>query len=273
MKYDIFLSYSHRDSHIAHELEAKISARGLRCFMAEKTLQGGDEWLSTVREGIENSRRIIILVTPRSLNSAWIHLETGAAWMGNKEIIPLLHFVEPSELTDIARIRHATRIETEAEKVAFVSSLAGQGGDDPPRQMTMDLVLEKISVAKSRMSQDTFYPNLVVGSGKGGALCAAVFASQLGHHPLKVVDCELPGCSIDDSTLRREDILGKRVLVVEWARKTGRTYRLIKDKILALEPSDLRAYALFWTQATDAEVPHYYGEICKSVPQNPWGTY
>ena len=277
-EYDIFLSYSHHDSHIAHELEAKISAKGFQCFMAEKSLQGGDEWLKKIHYGIINSQRVIILITPRSVNSSWIHLETGAAWIEGKDIIPLLQFVETSDLTEITRGKQAIRIETEAEKIKFISSLTRDENGSVPSQMSMDLVLEKISMAKAQMNQNTFYPNLFIGSGKGGALCAAVFASQLGHHLLKVVDCPIEGSKsnnsfIDDSSLRREDIFGKNVLVVEWARKSGKTYRSIEEKILKLKPNVLRSYALFWTQLAGTERPDYYGEVCGSVPQNPWGTY
>ena len=275
---NIFLSYSHLDNHIAEELESRLTAKGLNCFMAERTLQGGDDWLIKIREGIKNSEKVFILITPRSVNSAWIHLETGAAWMENKDIYPLLQFVNPSDLTAIIKTRHATIIETEMQKTNFIASLTTSDGHRAPRQMTMNLVLEKISSAKAEMNRHTFDPNLFIGSGKGGALCAAVFASQLGHHPLKVVDCQFAGTGderntkIDDSSLRREDIFGKNVLVVEWARKSGRTYELIENKIAPMKPAILRAYALFWTQESQS-VPHYYGETCTEIPQNPWGTY
>lgn len=42
--YDVFLSYSHRDEHIAKELAERFRLAGIKFFMAAKDLVPGDNW-------------------------------------------------------------------------------------------------------------------------------------------------------------------------------------------------------------------------------------
>lgn len=280
MKYDIFLSYSHLDRALAKELDAKFAASGLRCFLSEKDLSSGVAWVENIRDSIRESDRVMLLITPNSIRSRWIFIEAGAAWMQNKPIIPLVEFVEISDLPEIIKGVQIKNIETELEKLTLVQEMANTGNKAESINVSLDYIFDKVGLAKSNMDQDRFEPNLFVGSGRGGAICAAIFAHYFGHLPLKVVDCRHMGTGIhrtvviDDSSLKKEDILGKNILVVEWVRKTGLTFSAIKERLLGLGlDSDLiKSYALFWTQQ-DGESPDYFGYRCESVPANKWGLY
>src|SRR2546423_4697088 len=70
--YDIFLSYTHEDSHIANELKEILETSGLRCFMAEKDIAVGMEWADQIRSALHSSKRILLLITPRSKNRPWL---------------------------------------------------------------------------------------------------------------------------------------------------------------------------------------------------------
>jgi hypoxanthine phosphoribosyltransferase len=277
MSYDVFLSYSHLDSNIALELREKFLASGLTCFLAEKSLDVGNQWIDQVREAIRESETILILITPRSVGSKWVYMEVGAAWMESKKIIPLTQFVDVSDLPDLIKNLQARSIETEREKLNLVYELIGRKGATVPVIITLDFIVDKIRIAKSFMDQDMFQPNLFIGVGRGGAICAGVFASQFGFHALKVVDCQYRGAGenltprIDDSTLTKQSISGKNILVIEWARQSGKTYKLVRDKISAMKPASLRAYALFWTGIKNP--PNYIGLHTDSVPSNPWSIF
>lgn len=276
MKYDIFLSYSHLDQLIAIELEEKLRASGLRCFLSEKSVQSGEEWVSTVRKSIQESERVLILVTPRSVNSKWVYIEAGAAWMENKKIVPLIQFVDLSELPEIIKNVQIKRIETEAQKLSLIQEMAKGMSKASSIQISLDFVLDQVKLAKSKMDRERFQPTLVIGSGTGGAICASMFATSLGLHALKVVGLQFVGSEdgrkIDDSSLIKEDILGKNVLIVEWVRQTGKTFALIKERVQDLNPAKLKSYALFWTKRSK-EAPDYYGIVASSAPYNPWSIY
>jgi len=277
MIYDIFLSYSHLDSNIASELREKFLASGLSCFMAEKSLEVGNQWINQVREAIRESENILILITPRSIASKWVYMEVGAAWMENKKIIPLTQFVDISELPELIKNLQATSIETEREKLNLVYELIGRKGTTAPVIINLDFIVDKIQHAKSLIDQDMFQPNLFIGVGRGGAICAGVFASQFGFHTLKVVDCQYRGAGenlvpkIDDSTLTKQSLSGKNILVIEWARQSGKTFKLVREKITRMNPGSLRSYAMFWTG--NRTPPDYIGLRTDTVPSNPWSIF
>ena len=89
-KYDLFISYSTRDSKAARKINDTAEANGLTCFLAERDLKGGDEWADRIREALNNSREVVILVTPNSVESLWVQRELGAAWVLTKRITPIL---------------------------------------------------------------------------------------------------------------------------------------------------------------------------------------
>jgi hypoxanthine phosphoribosyltransferase len=277
MSFDIFLSYSHLDSNIAQELREKFLASGLTCFMAERSLEVGEQWIAQVREAIRESENILILITPRSVNSKWVYMEVGAAWMENKRIIPLTQFVDISGLPELIKNLQAKSIETEKEKLSLVYELISRKGVTAPVKVSFEFIIDKIRLAKSLMDKDRFQPNLFIGLGRGGAICAGIFASHFGFHALKVIDCQYSGIGdnripiLDDSSLTKKTISGKNVLVIEWARQSGKTYKLSKEKILLLKPASLKSYALFWTG--NRNPPDYFGVHTDAVPNNPWSIY
>jgi hypothetical protein len=122
--YDLFLSYASSDSATASELRGELERKGLTCFMAEKDIAVATEWQDVIRNALLGSKRILILITPRSMNRPWIFLETGAAWALGKTLIPALVQVSPSDLLDPIRRYQARIIETTAQRRSLVRELA-----------------------------------------------------------------------------------------------------------------------------------------------------
>jgi hypothetical protein len=122
--YDIFISYAAGDAEIADELKTDLEREGLRCFLAEKDIAVAAKWQPTIRTALLGSRRILLLLTPRSLNRPWVLLETGAAWALDKPLIPVLSQVAAGDLIDPIRDHQARVIETTAQRQALVRELA-----------------------------------------------------------------------------------------------------------------------------------------------------
>lgn len=123
-KYDVFLSYASGDSALATELKDHLGQQGLTCFMAERDIQVAAGWEDSIRTAILGSRRLLLLLTPRSLNRPWVLMEIGAAWVLRKDLIPALVHVSASDLIDPIRRYQARVIETTAQRKAFVQELA-----------------------------------------------------------------------------------------------------------------------------------------------------
>jgi hypothetical protein len=126
-EFDLFISYAAGDTAIADELRSDLERVGLRCFMAEKDIQVATEWQDSIRAALIGSKRILVLLTPRSINRPWVLMETGAAWALGKPLIPALSHIAASELLDPMRRYQARLIETTAQRQSLVKELAGSG--------------------------------------------------------------------------------------------------------------------------------------------------
>ena len=124
MKYGIFISYANEDANLAEELKDALEEKGIRCFMATEDITVGDLWESAIRKALMASKRILFLLTPRSINRPWIHLEIGAAWALEKVIVPALDHVSPNDLDDLTRKYQAHVIETPDQRNRLVEKLA-----------------------------------------------------------------------------------------------------------------------------------------------------
>jgi TIR domain len=124
-EFDVFISYAAGDTGIADELRGDLERNGLRCFMAEKDIQIATEWQDSIRKALMGSKRILVLLTPRSINRPWVLMETGAAWALGKPLIPALSHVAPNELLDPIRRYQGRVIETTAQRQALVQELIG----------------------------------------------------------------------------------------------------------------------------------------------------
>lgn len=124
-EYDVFLSYAAGDSALAAELKEALESEGLRCFMAEKDIPVATVWENEIHTALLGSKRILLLLTPRSVNRPWVLLETGAAWALKKDLIPALVQVSPSDLVEPIRKYQARVIETSGQRKNLVKELGG----------------------------------------------------------------------------------------------------------------------------------------------------
>ncbi len=99
--YDLFISYSTRDSKAARKINDTAEANGLTCFLAEKDLKGGDEWADRIREALNTSSEVVILITPNSIKSPWVQRELTAAWVLYKRSTPILLNCTEKALPDL----------------------------------------------------------------------------------------------------------------------------------------------------------------------------
>lgn len=89
-KYDVFISYAAADRHWAGELADALTDEGVRVWWVDQEIRPGERWAEAVEEALRESRVIVFLLTPESLNSPWASFEVGAALGANKKIIPIL---------------------------------------------------------------------------------------------------------------------------------------------------------------------------------------
>ena len=124
-EFDIFLSYAHEDGEIAASLVSRLEDGGIHCFLAEKNIRPGEQWEPRIRDALLRSRRLLLLITPRSKDSRWVNAEAGAAWALGKPLVPALMFVEPKDLIELVNRHQARKVETPAQVQRSLCCTAG----------------------------------------------------------------------------------------------------------------------------------------------------
>jgi len=86
----VFISYARADAEFANRLIADLNANGHACWIDKTSIKGGDEWITTIAEGVLNSYAMVVVATRRAIESRWAQDEIAWARRRNKPIIPLL---------------------------------------------------------------------------------------------------------------------------------------------------------------------------------------
>jgi len=103
--YLVFISHSEKDRWIAKQMASLIEERGKECgvktFLYEKDIAGGESIPESIRRNIQECREFLVLFSRYSIDRPWVLIEIGAAWVLGKRIIAIIDKVTPDEMPDI----------------------------------------------------------------------------------------------------------------------------------------------------------------------------
>ncbi len=86
----VFISYSHKDSNYAMRLAGSFEALGIPYWIDHIRLEGGSEWSKEIKDAIERSTIVVVIMTPDAETSEWVNQEIRLAESQKKNIFPLL---------------------------------------------------------------------------------------------------------------------------------------------------------------------------------------
>ena len=103
MKYDVFISYSRKDSEIAEKIFQTLTQDGLSCFIDRAGISGGADFPTVLSTAILESRILLLVASKNSYASEFTQKELTFAISekGNQFIFPLI--VDGSELPTTLR--------------------------------------------------------------------------------------------------------------------------------------------------------------------------
>nr|VFK22966.1 MAG: WD40 repeat [Candidatus Kentron sp. MB]VFK26571.1 MAG: WD40 repeat [Candidatus Kentron sp. MB]VFK74542.1 MAG: WD40 repeat [Candidatus Kentron sp. MB] len=104
--YDVFLSHNAQDKPRVRRLAEKLKQAGLRVWFDEWNVQLGDDIYLSVERGLQDSRTLILCLSPRALGSDYVSLERSTVLFRDptntdRRFLPLL--LEDCELPDTLR--------------------------------------------------------------------------------------------------------------------------------------------------------------------------
>src|SRR5258708_29510285 len=77
--FDVFLSHNHAARPRVRRLAERLKAAGVRVWLDEWVIQAGDIIALKVDEGLEQSRVLLLCISPAALASGWVALERSTA--------------------------------------------------------------------------------------------------------------------------------------------------------------------------------------------------
>lgn len=87
---EVFISYSHADTELAHKLAVDLIRAEHKTWIDFSGLVGGQQWISDIESGIQKSDFFLLMLSKNSVNSQWVERETLFALNSGKSIIVLL---------------------------------------------------------------------------------------------------------------------------------------------------------------------------------------
>ncbi|MDZ4859955.1 MAG: SUMF1/EgtB/PvdO family nonheme iron enzyme [Candidatus Hydrogenedentes bacterium] len=86
--YDVFVSYSNKDKHVADAVCAALENRRIRCWIAPRDVPGGAQWGSTIIDAISECQVMVLVFSAHSNRSSQVLREVGTAVENSTMIIP-----------------------------------------------------------------------------------------------------------------------------------------------------------------------------------------
>jgi GTPase SAR1 family protein/DNA-directed RNA polymerase subunit RPC12/RpoP len=125
-RFDVFLSHNSKDKPRVRRLAGRLRQAGMRVWFDEWNVRSGDIIALKVDEGLEQSRVLLLCISPNALASGWVALERGTAIHRDpantgRRFIPLL--LADCKLPDTLRRYKYVDFREEAE-TAFAEVLA-----------------------------------------------------------------------------------------------------------------------------------------------------
>jgi hypothetical protein len=90
MAHDIFISYGREDAAMMQKVDQAVQAAGLTTWTDHGIHPGSPSWKVDIETAIEESRCIVVLFSPDSVESRWVRAELDYAEAHQKPIYPLL---------------------------------------------------------------------------------------------------------------------------------------------------------------------------------------
>lgn len=100
----MFISHSTKDRWIAKQIARVIEEKGrrygIRTFLDEKDIEGGESIPESIRKNIQECSEFLVLLSRYSIGRPWVLIEIGAAWVLGKRVVAIVDKVSPEEMPD-----------------------------------------------------------------------------------------------------------------------------------------------------------------------------
>ncbi len=95
----VFVSHFSGDTWVASQICKEIEALGVETFIDVLDLESGDISEEKIREALDSSDELLVLLTPEALERPYVWMEVGAAWVQRKRIVGILYRITAADVS------------------------------------------------------------------------------------------------------------------------------------------------------------------------------
>lgn len=144
--YDVFLSHNKAQKDWTRDLARRLRDEGFEVWFDEWCLRGGENWIVGLRRGVSESRHVVFVVSPESMDAVWPRFEVYLAIFhdpaaDDRKLIPIIH--TPCDVPGEIAFRHSIDFsETHGNPLLYEFKLAQLVADlDPSCERPTDFDL------------------------------------------------------------------------------------------------------------------------------------
>ena len=145
MAHDVFISHSSKDKPIADGICANLEAAGLRCWIAPRDIDSGDDWPTAIAKAIAASQVMVLVFSAHSNSSEQVSRELFLAANSKLVIIPF----------------KIENVKPEPGKLFYLGSTHWLDAMNPPTQAQINQLVKRVeSFIKTESTGDKDVPVL-----------------------------------------------------------------------------------------------------------------
>lgn len=120
----LFISYATVDHELAEEIADLCRRANIYTFVANINIPPGTDWYDRLGDEIRQADELLVIISPESIDSAWVMIEVGAAWALGKGIIPAVLYEDIGSLPEPIKRFQAQKIISKTERKNLVKKIA-----------------------------------------------------------------------------------------------------------------------------------------------------
>lgn len=128
MAHDVFISYSSKDKPVADGICANLEAAGLRCWIAPRDIDPGEDWPTAITRGIAAARVMVLVFTQNANMSDDVSREL---YLGANSKLAIIPFV-------------IENVTPEAGKAYYMGRTHWLDAMNPPTKQQIDILAKRV---------------------------------------------------------------------------------------------------------------------------------
>ena len=93
MAIDVFISYSHHNRSFAEKLQLKLHHAGIKDTWMDNRIPNGAFWRPEIDRNLDAASLIVVVVSPKSMKSAYVTYEWCYSWFKRKKELYDLYWI------------------------------------------------------------------------------------------------------------------------------------------------------------------------------------